>query len=401
MPEYAWKALSSDGRTTTGKTHASDTAALSTLLEQSGQMLLKAKVIKPLFNFGGKKVQVVQLVNFSFQLSMMLRAGVTILEALRDIADAESHATFRQVIAALGDALSTGKTLSQSMALHPKVFDEVYVNLVQAGEQTGQLTEVLEDLTETLKWQHEMASQTKKALIYPIIVLVVITGVLLFMLGYVVPQIAQLLKTMKVVLPWQTKLLIFLSDLILNYWPWLLTGFIGITISFMFFAKIPAPMRAWADKVKLKIPVVGKVLKKIALARFSYVLAMLYAAGITVMDALKVVEKAVGNHAMASAIKGARMQISKGKSLSAAFTGSDLFPPMVVSMLRVGEATGSLDTALKNVSYMYTREAREAVENLQASLQPIMTVVLGTILALIMAFTLGPLYESVIGGAKF
>jgi type IV pilus assembly protein PilC len=246
-----------------------------------------------------------------------------------------------------------------------------------------------------------MASQTKKALTYPIIVLVVITGVLLFMLGYVVPQIAQLLKTMKVVLPWQTKVLIFLSDAIVYHWRWLVVGFAGIAIFGIFFAKIPGPLRKWADKMKLKIPVLGNVLRKIALARFSYVLAMLYAAGITVIDALKVVEKAVGNQAMADAIKSARLQISKGKSLSAAFSGSELFPPMVVSMLRVGEATGSLDKALKNVSYMYTREARESVESLQASLQPIMTVVLGLILALIMAFTLGPLYEGAISKAKF
>jgi type IV pilus assembly protein PilC len=401
MPQYAWKAHSADGRTVSGQSQAIDAAALASQLEQTGQMLLKAKVVRPLFQLGASKIKKVQLVNFSFQLSMMLRAGVTILEALRDIADAEASPALRNVIGALGEALSSGKTLSQSMSMHPKVFDEVYVNLIQAGEQTGQLTEVLEDLTETLKWQAEMASQTKKALVYPTIVLVVITVVLLFMLGYVVPQIAQLLKTMKVALPWQTKVLIFMSDGIVNHWRLMGISFISLIVFFVFFAKIPGPMRAWMDKLKLKIPVVGKVLKRIALARFAYVLAMLYAAGITVMDALKIVEVAVGNQAMASAVRGARAQIGKGKSLSQAFTGNDLFPPMVVSMLRVGESTGSLDKALKNVSYMYTRDAREAVENLQATLQPLLTVVLGLTLAVIMAFTLGPLYETVIGSAKF
>jgi type IV pilus assembly protein PilC len=195
--------------------------------------------------------------------------------------------------------------------------------------------------------------------------------------------------------------LIFLSDGIVNHWRAMGISFISLVLFFVFFAKIPGPMRSATDKLKLKIPVVGKVLKRIALARFAYVLAMLYAAGITVIDALKIVEKAVGNQAMASAIKGARIQIGKGKSLSQAFTGNDLFPPMVVSMLRVGESTGALDSALKNVSYMYTRDAREAVENLQATLQPLLTVVLGLTLAVIIAFTLGPLYETVIGNAKF
>ncbi len=401
MPEYAWKALTADGRTQSGKSTAADLAALAAQLEQSGQLLLKANVVRSLFSFGGQKVGRESLLNFSFQLSMMLRAGVTILEALRDVAEAEGNPAMRSVIGALVETLSSGKTLSQAMQSQPKVFDEVYVNLIQAGEQTGQLTEVLEDLTETLKWQHEMASQTKKALTYPIIVSVVITGVLLFMLGAVVPQISQLLKTMNVDLPWPTKVLIFLSDGIVHHGE-LIALFFGVLAVFgFFFAKVPKFMSAWVDKLKLRLPVIGPVLNRIALARFSYVLAMLYAAGITVTEALQVVEKAVGNQAMASAIRAARYQIGKGKSLSVAFSGSELFPPMVVSMLRVGEATGSLDKALKNVSYMYTREAREAVENLQASLQPIMTVVLGGILALIMVFTLGPLYESVIGSAKF
>lgn len=400
MPVFAWKAINAEGKTQTGKSQATDQSALAAHLEQSGHLLMKATVVKPGLSFGAQKAGREQLLNFSFQLSMMLRAGVTILDALRDVAEGESNSAMRGVIGNLIEALSSGKTLSQSMQTQPKVFDEVYINLIQAGEQTGQLTEVLEDLTETIKWQHEMASQTKKALTYPIIVTVVITCVLIFMLGYVVPQITQLLKTMQIELPWQTKVLMWMSDGIINHWFFLIVFFSTLIGLGVFLAKVPGPMRRGADSIKLKLPIVGKVLSRIALARFSYVLAMLYASGVTVTDALKIVEKAVGNQAMAEAIRGARIQINKGKSLSAAFSGSDFFPPMVVSMLRVGEATGSLDKALKNVSYMYTREARDAVENLQASLQPIMTVVLGAIMATIMIFTLGPLYESVIGGGK-
>jgi type IV pilus assembly protein PilC len=401
MPVYAWKAINTEGKTINGKSQAVDAGALASQLEQAGQLLLKASVVKPGFSFGKQKVGREQLLNFSFQLSMMMRAGVTILDALRDVSQGEGNSAMREVIGNLIEGLSSGKTLSQAMATQPKIFDEVYLNLIQAGEQTGQLTEVLEDLTETLKWQHEMASQTKKALTYPIIVTVVISGVMLFMLGYVVPQITQLLKTLQIELPWQTKVLMWLSDIVVNHWPLLYLTIGSLVFFAIFFAKIPGPMQGRVDKLKLSLPVIGKVLSRIALARFSYVLAMLYAAGVTVTDALKVVEKAVGNKAMAEAVRTARIQIGKGKSLSAAFSGSDLFPPMVVSMLRVGEATGSLDKSLKNVSYMYTREARDAVENLQASLQPIMTIVLGGMMALIIVFTLGPLYVNVIGGGKF
>jgi type IV pilus assembly protein PilC len=401
MPLYAWKAINADGKTITGKSSAVDPASLAIYMEQSGQLLIKATPVKPGLTLTKQKVGREQLLNFCFQLSMMMRAGVTILDALRDVSEGEGNAAMREVVDSLIESLSKGKTLSQAMAVKPKVFDEVFLNLIQAGEQTGQLTEVLEDLTETLKWQHEMASQTKKALTYPIIVTVVITGVMLFMLGYVVPQITQLLKTLQIELPWQTKVIMWLSDIVVNYWYFIIFTFVALVVFGIFFAKVPGPMQGRVDKLKLGIPVLGRVLSRIALARFSYVLAMLYGAGVTVTDALKVVEKAVGNKAMAEGVKNARIQIGKGKSLSAAFTGSELFPPMVVSMLRVGEATGSLDKSLKNVSYMYTREARDAVENLQASLQPIMTIVLGGMMALIIVFTLGPLYLNVIGGAKF
>ena len=401
MPAYAWKAINAEGKTVSGKSQAMDAQALTLHLEQSGQLLLKARVVKPGLSFGKQRVGREQLLNFSFQLSMMMRAGVTILDALRDVSEAEGHGAMREVIGHLIEGLSSGKTLSQAMAAQPKVFDEVYLNLIQAGEQTGQLTEVLEDLTETLKWQHEMTSQTKKALTYPIMVTVVITGMMLFMLGYVVPQITQLLSTLQIELPWQTKLLMWLSDGVVNHWQLMLLVVASLGVFGGLFAKIPGPMQGRIDRMKLGIPIVGKVLSRISLARFSYVLAMLYAAGVTVTDALKVVEKAVGNKAMAEAVRSARIQIGKGKNLSTAFTGNDLFPPMVISMLRVGEATGSLDKSLKNVSYMYTREARDAVENLQASLQPIMTIVLGGMMALIIVFTLGPLYVNVIGGGKF
>lgn len=401
MTEYVWKALTAEGRSVKGKTHAEDMADLVEQLTQSELLLITAKRKRSPFLLRQQKLTRESLMTFTLQLSMMLRAGVSILDALRDIAQAQAHTQMRQIIESLVDALKQGKTLSQAMVSHPKIFDEIYINLVHAGEQTGQLIEVLENLTETLKWQHEVSAQTKKALVYPCIVLCVISAVLLFMLGYVVPEITKLLKIMQIPLPWPTKVVIFISDGLRHHWLLIGAGLALIVTCLLMLAKAPPFLRAWIDRAQLKLPLLGAVLHRIALARFSYVLAMLYAAGITVTDALQVVEKAVGNQAMASSIRSCRMQIGKGKSLSVAFSTSDLFPPMVISMLRVGEATGSLDKALKNVSYLYTRESRDAIEKLETSLQPLMTVVLGLTLALIMVFTLGPLYDSVIGGVKF
>jgi type IV pilus assembly protein PilC len=277
----------------------------------------------------------------------------------------------------------------------------VYVSLVRAGESSGQLPEVLAKLTETLKWQHEIAAQTRKALIYPCAALVIITGVTLFLMSYLVPQVASLLKVMRIELPWQTVLMIRISEVVEAHVGKIVAGLVLLVGALPTLSRVPGPLRGVVDGLKLKLPVVGPVLRQIALARFAYVLALLYAAGITVVEALKVVEIAVGNRAVAQAVAVAQGSIVQGRGLSAAFSGMTMFPPMVVSMLRVGEATGSLDAALENVSYFYTRQARESVENLQATLQPVLTVVLGLMLGAVIFCTLGPLYDSVITNAKF
>jgi type IV pilus assembly protein PilC len=401
MPRYKWTALGADGARINGQSAAADAGALAVQLEQSGLLLVKARAQGGSLRLMRARIRLLDLVNFSFQMTMMLRAGVPLMEALRDMENSEGNPALRQVISALTDGLSSGKTLSQAMAEHPSAFDEVYVSLVRAGESSGQLPEVLAKLTETLKWQHEIAAQTRKALIYPCAALVIITGVTLFLMSYLVPQVASLLKVMRIELPWQTVLMIKVSEVVEAHVGKIVAGLVSLVVLFPTLARIPGPLRGVVDGLKLKLPIVGPVLRQIALARFAYVLALLYAAGITVVEALKVVEIAVGNRAVAQAVAVAHGSIVQGRGLSAAFSGMTMFPPMVVSMLRVGEATGSLDAALENVSYFYTRQARESVENLQASLQPILTVVLGLMLASVIFCTLGPLYDSVITNAKF
>ena len=399
MPQFRWKALDADGTQQAGRMEAFDHQALESELEKSGLTLIHARKEMSLQGLGSSTVGKADVVNFSFQLSMMLKAGVPLFEALRDIAAVEQNPALRKIVADVLERLQGGQTLSSSLGQHPKVFDEIYVSLVHAGEQTGQLTHVLEQLTETLKWQHEMASQTKQALIYPVIVLIVISAVMIFLLGHVVPQITGLLKSMRIPLPWQTQVLMAISDFIHAHMVALM-GTLAFTIfGLPILARIPA-LKGIMDSIKLHIPILGPVLHKIALARFAYVFALLYAAGVSVMEALEIVETAVGNKSVARAVRQGRMGISAGRTLSHAFSGTSIIPPMVVSMLRVGESTGGLDLALGNVSYLYTRQAREAVQNLQATLQPILTVVLGLILAMVMVFTLGPLYDSVIGNAR-
>jgi len=293
-----------------------------------------------------------------------------------------------------------GSILSQAVAKHPLVFDNVFVSLIRAGEQSGKLTEVFESLAATLRWQDELAAQTKQLLMYPAVVLVVVLGVMMFMLTYLVPQVTILLKSMGLVLPPQTRALIWLSDLVIDYWPFLFGAPVIIAIAVASLLRTSPKAQYWWDYSKLRVPVIGPVLQKIILSRFTNFFALLYGAGITVMDAIKTSENIVDNRVIADGLMRAGQQISAGMSLTEAFRNLGIFPALVIRMMRVGEATGALDTALLNVTYFYNRDVKDAVDKGMAMIGPALTVVLGGLLALVMWAVLGPVY-GILGNLKF
>ena len=293
-----------------------------------------------------------------------------------------------------------GKVLSQCMASHPEVFDSVFASLIRAGEQSGRLAEVFESLSNSLKWQDELASQTKKLLIYPAMVLVVVGAVVVFLLVYLVPQVTGLLKTMGLALPTQTKVLIFASNFIIGYWPFVFgVPVVAVIALIAWIRRSPRAAYMW-DYTVLHLPLIGPILQKIILARFASFFALMYQSGITVLDALKTSEDIAGNRVIADSLMRAGQQISAGESLTETFRNLGVFPPLVIRMLRVGEATGALDTALRNVNYFYTRDIRESVDKAMKMLEPTLTMGLGVVLALIMWSVLSPVYD-MLGKIKF
>ena len=274
------------------------------------------------------------------------------------------------------------------------------MSLVGAGEATGRLPEVFQSLAESLKWQDELASQTRRLLIYPSMVLVVVTAVVLFLLMYLVPQVTGLLKTMGLELPIQTRLLIGASNLVLGWWPLIfgvpLVAGVVLTMTMSRNARI----QYWWDEMKLRMPVVGSILQKIILARFASFFALMYESGITVLEAMRTSEDIVGNRVVADGLQRAGQQVSAGASITECFHNLGIFPPLVIRMLRVGENTGALDVALRNVNYFYTRDVRESVDKALKLLEPMITLGLGLVLALIMWSVLSPIYD-VLSKLKF
>jgi type IV pilus assembly protein PilC len=271
----------------------------------------------------------------------------------------------------------------------------VFVSLIRSGEQTGRLAEVLASLTESLKWEDELAAQTKKLVMYPAFVASIVVLVFFFLMIYLVPQMTGFIKNMGQQIPLQTRVLMAVSDFFVGYWWTVIAAPILAWIGLRLAMKNNPKVGYTIDHLKISLPLVGPILRKIILSRFASTFAMMYASGITVLDAIRSCEEIVGNKPLENALRMAGQQIADGKNTSAAFADLALFPPLVIRMLRIGEATGALDTALLNVSYFYNREVREAIGKLQAMIEPALTVVLGLVLGWVMLAVLGPVYDTI------
>ncbi len=394
MPLMQYKAMDERGRIATGRMEAANAADLELRLERMGLDLVnfaEAKIRASASS--GTRVPRRELIGFCFQLEQLLSSGVPVLEGLVDLRDSVEDRNLREVIAGMVESIAGGKTLSGAMEEFPQVFDGVFVNLVRAGEFSGQVATVLQKITETLKWQDEQAAQVKKLLMYPTFVGLVVILVLAFLMTYLVPQLVGFIKNMGQELPWHTQVLIGVSNVFVSYWWAIVIAPVLIGLFVMLVYKVSPGFQFALDDFKLRMWVIGPILKKIILARFANFFALMYASGITVLDCVRISEGLVGNKAVEEATRRAGRQIADGASISAGFESTGLFPPLVLRMLRVGENTGALDTALLNISYFYNRDVDESMQRLQAMIGPVMTVVLGGVLGWVILSVLGPIYD--------
>lgn len=394
MPGYYYKAIDKLGNPARGRLDASNEVDLELRLKRMGLDMITFRAMRE----GGASlakgtVSRRDLIGFCFDLEQISRAGIPIVEGLRDLRDGTENPRFREMMSSILEDIEGGKMLSQGMATFPNVFGTVFVSLVRAGEQSGRVTEVFESLGSALKWQDELISQTRKLMIYPSVVLVVVMAVVLFLLTYVVPQVTNLLKTMGLTLPLHTRILIAISDFTIHYWYVVLAIPVVIITALTYYIKTNPKGGFYLDYVKLRLPVVGPILQKIILARFANFFALMYQSGITILDAIKTSEEIVGNRVIADGLQRAGQQINSGESMSEAFRNLGVFPPLVIRMLRVGENTGALDTALLNIGYFYTRDVREAIDKALKLLEPALTLVLGAVMALILFSVLMPIYD--------
>lgn len=397
MPDYKFKTIDQAGKVRGDTMIASNPMELEKRLNSMGFDLLsfdeQAKAAGRFF--GRKAISRRELINFTFHIEQLLKAGVPLLDCLRDIRDSLDYSHFTDVLQTIIDDIEGGKTLSLALAEHKHIFDNVYVTLVRVGEETGLLAKVLKEMAENLRWQDELAAHSRKIMVYPSIVTVVVLGVVSFLMIYLMPQLLPFIKNMGTEIPTHTKVLISVSSAFVNYWYVMLLTPLFIYGAIKLLANNNPNVQYIIDGIKLKIWLFGPLMMKIKLARFANYFAMMYGSGITVLNALQISEGIMNNIMLEESIKTARLRISEGMQISESFESIGVFPSMIVRMIKIGEDTGAMDDALLNVSYFYNREVRESIDKIEPAMMPVLTILLGGIMMWIMMSVLGPVYDAV------
>jgi type IV pilus assembly protein PilC len=393
MAVFAYRAMNRGGRLVRGEMEASNLVDLELRLRRMDLDFINGEPSRGMTLWRRGRIPPREVMHFCFHLEQLTRAGVPIIESLCDLRDSTEHPRFREIVAGLVESIAGGLSLSQAMAEHPAAFDAVFCALIRAGEATGNLPEVLASLNESLKRRDELASYTRRLVIYPVFVvcmILVATGVAML---YVVPELSKLFLSIGATLPLHTRILIGVANLFAQHGGWLLAFIVIGGIGLRILMQQNPGVRLQADRLKLAAPLFGEVYRKIVLARFASLFSMMYAAGIPIIDAIKIAQDVAGNMVVRRALGGVEQLIAEGQNVTAAFTQIGLFPPLVIRMLRVGENTGALDQALGNVSYFYERDVRESILKLQTMIEPLLTVLLGALLMWVMISVLGPIYD--------
>ncbi len=396
---FKYRGINMKGRPVRGVMGAASEVDLYARLQSSGIELVqcssldKKKSLLSGIRFGSG-VKVRDLIQLFMHLEQMQSAGVPMLDSLADIRDTTEQDGLRDMMAEVHRDVSEGSSLSEALAQHPKVFTNLYISLIAAGEETGDLTSSYLQLVKYLKWVDKMQAKVRKATRYPIILVIVVILTVVIMLGMVVPQIVGFIKNLDQELPFYTTSLMATSEFFQAYWWAILATPVILAIAWIAARRMSDDIAYRQDVFVLTMPIFGPLIRKINIARFSQTFGALFASGIDVLQGLDHASKTVNNLAIADALEGVREQVKAGSPLSEAFNASGEFPSMVVRMLKVGEESGNLTVVLDQVSEFYTADVDEAVEGLIAMIEPSLTAILGVMILWIAVAVFGPIYSS-------
>jgi type IV pilus assembly protein PilC len=398
---YRWSGKTRGGEVRSGEMEAGDKAAVQARLRQMGLEPTRVSRKLPelslrLPGMGG--VGMKDLVVFTRQFSVMIDAGLPLVQALDIIGTQADNAEFRKVLLTVKGKVEAGATFADALAEHPKVFDELFVQLIRAGEVGGILDTILQRLGAYIEKNEKLKRRVKGAMTYPIIVLLISFAVVGVLIGKVVPTFEKMFKDMGGALPGPTQFLVDLSHGFTQYWYFFVLVPVGLVVAFLTVTSKGRGQEIWHATL-LKLPLFGPLVQKTAVARFTRTLGTMLSSGVPILDALDIVARSAGNRIIERSILFVRAKISEGKNIAGPLADVKVFPPMVVQMIGVGEATGAMDTMLGKVADFYDDEVDVAVSSITSMIEPLMMVFLGGTVGFFMIAMYLPIF-SMAGGIK-
>ena len=401
MPMFVWEGNDKRGVKMKGELQAKNANMLRAELRRQGitPTTVKPKG-KPLFGAAGKKISASDIAIFSRQIATMMKSGVPLVQSLEIIGNGQKNPRMKKLMDDVRGDIEGGSSIYEAMCKHPVQFDELYRNLVRAGESAGVLETVLDTIATYKENTEALKGKIKKALFYPAMVIVVALLVSSVMLIYVVPQFEDVFKNFGAELPAFTQMIVNLSRFMVSWWWLMLIVVAGAIGSFVFFYKRSPPFQHFLDKVVLKIPVIGAIMNNSAIARFSRTLAVTFRAGVPLVEALESVAGATGNAIYEKAVWRIRDDVSVGYPVNLAMKQVNLFPHMVIQMSAIGEEAGALDTMLFKVAEFYEQEVNNAVDALASLLEPLIMVIIGVLVGGMVVGMYLPIFKlaSAVGG---
>jgi len=402
MPVYEYTALDRAGKNVVGIIDADSTVAARQKLRASGKYPVQIKEttakaksesaagfsLPSLFN----RITPDDIHALTRQLATLLNAGIPLVGALDALMEQTTSPPLKKIIAQIKESVNEGNSLTVSLTRHPKLFSNIYINMVRAGEASGSLDVVLDRLAEFGEHQQALKGRFQAALVYPIFMAIIGTGVLFFLLSFVVPNLTRIFTEMKQVLPLPTTILIWFSDFMRSYWWAILVVIVASIIGIKEFIKSPKGRHIW-DTLKLHLPVIGQINRKIALSRFGRTLGSLLQSGVPLITSLQIVRNIVNNVLIGAVIDEAMEDIQAGKSLNLALSRSIWFPPVFRQMVSVGEQSGDLEGMLHKVADSYEREVETRITGMTALIEPIMILFMAAIVGFIVISILLPIFE--------
>ena len=398
MPVYEYKGLNRAGKNTKGSIDAESLRAARLKLKKEGifvvDMVDKTKRLKKQKNRSPsqKGVSVDNLSNMTRQLASIIKANIPLIDALGACSDQMDDPLLKEVLADCKTAVNEGAPFHKTLAKYPKIFDKIFVSMVEAGEMSGTLDVILLRLAEFTEARAELNAKVKSALLYPLIMLIFMIVILAVMFIFVIPQMMSIFDDAEMQLPWYTMAVINLSGTIVNYWWLILLAMGSLAFGFVQWSRSDTGRPRW-DALRLKLPVSGKLTRMIAVSRFTRTLSTLLAGGVPMLTAMDIVKNVVNNEVLAKAIREARDNISEGESIAGPLKRSEQFPPIVIHMVGIGEKTGELEEMLNQVSDTYDFQVKNQVTGLTSVLEPIMIIIMGGVIGTIVLSLMVPMFE--------